>query len=135
MSTKKTTKTEVRKLLENCKFSNYAVEIIALLLDGTEKQFSEIERLTGLRQPDISITLSFLSKMGYVQIREIERTGQNLKGRKRKCARLSKEEMGTLFDDAINNCEAEIKRYQKVQSDLIAVKNRLLSTQKKEESV
>ncbi len=85
--------------LQSLGMSGNVAQVITYLRDMKERSSREIEMATGLRQPEVSIAMCTLRKMGWIIEREIKGNG---KGRPQRIYALR-----LTIDEVIKYCEAE----------------------------
>jgi len=91
--------------------------VLAYLLEKKEAYVMDIERETGLRQPEVSLALRGLKKFNAVEVREEERKVKKI-GRARKIAKLKDiKEIAELFR---RNKEKVDEAYRVADSYLVA---------------
>ena len=70
---------ELVSLLMRLNLKRPIARTLAFLIDGEEYTSHEIERISGLRQPEVSVAMKYLSKRKWISQREYKK--ENAKGR------------------------------------------------------
>jgi predicted transcriptional regulator len=86
----------IEEILLDIGYSRCTAKVFAYILTHREYYAIDIEHETRLRQPEVSITLNRLCKMGYLKIRKMKT--KNCRGRPRIKYRLSKARDKVVLD-------------------------------------
>ncbi len=107
---------EIADTLISLGMSRYVARILSYLQNGNEVTSIELERGTGLRQPEVSIGMKELNERGWINEREEKKPG---KGRPNKVYSL-KVGFDEIVDDlenqqkkAVDEAQAKIERLRK----------------------
>ena len=93
---------EIVELLQNLKLSRPVATSIVCLANGQEFSSREIESITGLRQPEISIAMRHLLENKWIETHDVKKT--HGKGRSTKIYQLI-----VTLEDIIKNIEKHIQ--------------------------
>jgi len=108
---------EMVELLKSLKLSRPVAASIVCLENGQEFSSGNIESITGLRQPEISIAMRYLLENEWIGIHDVKKTRS--KGRSTKIYRLI-----VTLEDIIKVIENQIKSENETRlNDIVKLKN------------
>jgi len=104
-------------LLMECGLPRSVAKVLAFIKDKDETVSREIEKHTGLRQPEVSIAMQWLRKKGWVVKRDIKKEGKGRPVHGYRLARPFSEIVQELIEDQrqkIKDIEKRIKALEKL---------------------
>ena len=104
---------EIVDLLQKLNFSRPVATSIVCLENGQEFSSRDIESITGLRQPEISIAMRYLLENEWIETHDVKKTRS--KGRSTKIYRLI-----VTLEDIIKDIESLIKSENNIRLNSIA---------------